>query len=98
MYAKDKITKSIRTGATEIQSPLCECLIPNRKTNMTQKERILIILQSHENGVHSFTLIRDQWILRASERIRELKAEGWNITSKPEKMGKSYGVRYRLEV
>lgn len=63
---------------------------------MTQKERILKILEDNENGVHSFTLIRDEWILRASERIRELKAEGYNITSTPEKMGKAYGVRYQL--
>ena len=64
---------------------------------LSQKEIILNLLEEHEEGVHSFTLIRDHWILRASERIRELKEEGHNIISTPEKMGKAYGVRYTLQ-
>jgi DNA-binding Lrp family transcriptional regulator len=63
----------------------------------SQKERILEYLQENPEGLHSFRAIRDMWILRVSERIRELKADGYNILSKPEKMGKARGVRYILQ-
>lgn len=62
-----------------------------------QRQRILELLQENPEGVHSFTLVRDKWILRASERVRELKADGYNILSVPEKMGKARGVRYILQ-
>lgn len=63
----------------------------------TQKEIILQLLENDPEGIHSFTLIRDHWILRCSERVRELKQLGHNIISTPEKMGKAYGVRYTLQ-
>lgn len=63
----------------------------------SQTVRILHLLEEHPEGVHSFTLIRDHWILRASERVRELRDQGHNIISTPEKMGKAYGVRYTLQ-
>lgn len=63
----------------------------------SQAQRILHLLEDHPEGVHSFTLIRDHWILRCSERIRELKELGYNILSTPERMGKARGVRYTLQ-
>ncbi len=64
---------------------------------MSQANRILKYLEEHPEGLHSFIAIRDMWILRVSERIRELKATGHHIISVPEKMGRTYGVRYILE-
>lgn len=64
---------------------------------LSQKEIILQLLENDPEGIHSFTLVRDYWILRASERIRELKEQGHTIISTPEKMGNAYGVRYTLQ-
>ena len=63
----------------------------------THKQRILEMLQeAGDRGVHSFTLANSV-TFRASARINDLKNDGYNITSKHEKMGDSYGVRYFLE-
>lgn len=60
----------------------------------SQCARILNLLEEHPEGIHSFDLISKHYILRASERIRELKEKGHSIISTPEKMGKARGVRY----
>jgi hypothetical protein len=63
----------------------------------SQASRILSELIKHPEGIHSFVINRKMWILRGSERIRELKKLGFNIKSVHEKMGKAWGVRYILE-
>ena len=60
----------------------------------SQCTRILNMLEEHPEGIHSFELMTKHYILRASERIRELKAQGHNIVSKHEKLGQAWGVRY----
>lgn len=65
--------------------------------NKTQKERVMELLENRgQEGIHSFEIIR-QISHKAPARICELRKEGYNITSKTEKLGDSYGVRYTLE-
>jgi hypothetical protein len=63
---------------------------------LSQQERILRTLEEHPEGVHSFVFIRDHWILRPANRVMELKRQGINIISLPERMGNARGVRYQL--
>ena len=63
----------------------------------THKQRILDLLKvAGEHGVHSFFLAKEV-TFRSAARINDLKNDGYNITTKREKRGKTYGVRYFLE-
>jgi hypothetical protein len=48
-------------------------------------------------GVHSFELNRAIGTTRAAARVDELKKLGHKITTKYEKLGDAYGVRYILD-
>jgi len=63
----------------------------------THKQRVLKLLkEAGETGVHSFELAR-KISFRAAARINDLKRDGHEITSRQEKRGDSYGVRYFLK-
>lgn len=64
---------------------------------ITQKERVLALLKEvGTKGIHSFLLIKEI-SHKAPTRISELRKEGWNIKSVPEKLGRSIGCRYFLD-
>ena len=64
---------------------------------MTDVKKTLEILRNAgASGVHSFDLNRLVGTTRSAARIDDLKKLGYVITSKPEKMGDSRGVRYYL--
>lgn len=64
---------------------------------ISHKQHILNILDdAGERGVHSFDLVRAV-THKATSRIADLRKDGENIISIPEKKGNSWGVRYILE-
>ena len=64
---------------------------------MTDKQRVLKILeQASDKGIHSFDLMKLANTPRVAARVRDLKEEGYDIASEPEKMGDSVGTRYTL--
>ena len=64
---------------------------------LTHKQRILNILDdAGERGVHSFSLVNSV-THKATSRIADLRRDGENIISTPEKKGNSWGVRYVLK-
>ena len=63
---------------------------------ITQKDRVLSVLKRvGKGGIHSFEIIREI-SHKAPARISELRKEGFDIKSVPEKLGRSWGVRYIL--
>ena len=63
---------------------------------LTHKQKILNILDdAGERGVHSFDLVK-RVTHKATSRIADLRVDGENIISIPEKKGNSWGVRYIL--
>jgi len=48
-------------------------------------------------GIHSFELNYIVGTTRSAARIQDLKDKGYRISSKPEKLGDSWGVRYSIE-
>jgi len=64
---------------------------------LTQKERVLETLRRvGKRGIHSFNIIREI-SHKAPARISELRKEGWDIQSVPEKLGRAWGCRYILD-
>ena len=62
----------------------------------SHKQKIINILEdSGETGVHSFELV-NRVTHKATSRIADLRHDGENIISVPEKRGNSWGVRYYL--
>lgn len=55
-----------------------------------------LLRETGRRGVHSFDLRAEQHVGNPSERVRELKAEGFKISAQKEKRDKRWGVRYRL--
>lgn len=49
-----------------------------------------------DTGVHSFELNRIVGTTRAAARVRDLRKQGYSITSKREQLGDAWGVRYFL--
>jgi len=68
-----------------------------KRPKLTQKEIVLKMLEvGGDKGVHSFSFIQAR-IPRVAARICELRAEGYEITSKRELLhGSAEGVRYQL--
>ena len=66
---------------------------------MSQQEQVLKLLrEAGQQGVPNFVFFNNR-ILRASERVRELKADGYNIETSRDKLpnGRSTNVfRYTL--
>lgn len=53
---------------------------------MTQREEVLYLLrEAKDAGVNSYTFTYSHSIKQAPTRIKELRLEGYNIISKPEK-------------
>lgn len=64
---------------------------------MTDTEKALHILkQAGTLGIHSFLMNEYIGTDRAAARINELKNKGYTITTTPEKLNGSWGVRYFL--
>lgn len=67
------------------------------ETYMTNTEKVLKILREcGEKGCHSFELNQKVGTTRSAARIVDLKKQGYNILSKPERLGEALGVRYFL--
>lgn len=63
----------------------------------TDRQKCLQALQdAGSKGVHSFNLGHIVGSIRVAARIRELREEGYTITSKFETLGNATGVRYTL--
>lgn len=52
--------------------------------------------QAGVSGIHSFELNQLLHTDRAAARIQDLKDQGYEIVSRNERMGRSWGVRYFL--
>jgi hypothetical protein len=62
---------------------------------MTQKDLILGMLQRGEE-VTPYSALQVAGSLRLSERVRELKAEGYDIVSQKVKRGEAWVAKYSL--
>lgn len=64
---------------------------------VTDTDKTLEILRERgTRGIHSFHLNFLVGTIRAAARINDLKKQGYAISSTPEKMGHTWGVRYTL--
>ena len=71
-------------------------------TRVTQKEKVLMYLLDHKEGITSLKAYELFGIMQMPKRIFDLRADGWNISSTPKDGLNRFGqpisyVVYKLE-
>ena len=71
-------------------------------TRVTQKEKVLMYLLEHKEGITSLKAYELFGIMQMPKRIFDLRADGWNISSTPKDGLNRFGqpisyVVYKLE-
>jgi len=88
VYASETCSKRARRAASPDKA---------RTTEPTDCERVLAVLRARgKSGIHSHEIRKLGLSGNPSQRVRELEAQGFEISHEREHKGRRPGIRYRL--